>query len=140
MKALYGTIFPCKLKKEIIMKQFFSKVIQYRGSHYDFGVCQGKQIRKSLIVTNRNRQWRLRKLRFTINVNETHKVYESFAKGLWDELVGLSDGLRMPLEQVLRDFGGYRVPITRGGCSTIVTDEYLVRNYDYHPKTYEGRY
>ncbi len=122
------------------MKQIYSNVIEYRGSHYDFGYWQGKQIRDTLIVMNRERQWRLRKPKFSVDVDEAREAYQTYGPGLWDELVGLSDGLKMPIEQVLRDFGGYRVPAPRGGCSTIVTNDYIVRNYDYHPKTYEGRY
>lgn len=122
-------------------KRFFSNVIQFRGSHYDFGFWQGEQIRHSSMISNRERQWRLRRPRFSINVEETKKVYNTYSPGLWEELEGLQDSLKMPIDQVLRDFGGYRVPIApRGGCSTVVTNDYLVRNYDYHPKTYEGRY
>lgn len=122
------------------MKAFYSDIIQFRGSHYDFGFWQGKEIRDSLTVTNRERQWRLRSPKFMIDEKEARNQYETYAPGLWDELEGLSEGLRMSMNQVLRDFGGYRVPSPRGGCSTVVTNEYLVRNYDYHPRTYEGRY
>lgn len=122
------------------MKQFFSDIIQFRGSHEDFGFWQGQQLRESLIVSNRERQWRLRRPKFAIHVKEAQEAYHTYAPGLWEELKGLSEGLKMPLDQVLRDFGGYRVPAPRGGCSTVVTSEYIVRNYDYHPKTYEGRY
>lgn len=122
------------------MKSFFSNVIQFRGTHYDFGVWQGKQIRDSLIIPNRKRQWHLRRPKFSIDLKEAQHAYETFAPGLWEELVGLRDGLQITMNEVLRDFGGYRVPAPRGGCSTVVTSEYIVRNYDYHPKTYEGRY
>src|SRR5690625_1063739 len=73
-----------KMNKEKTMKPFFSNVIQYRGSHYDFGFSQGKQIRDSLIVSNRERQWRLRRPKFLIDVNEAKKAYETYAPGLWD--------------------------------------------------------
>lgn len=122
------------------MKQFFSEVIQFRGSHYDFGRLQGEKIKNSLIVTNRERDWRLRKPRFLVDPIEAKQAYTTYAPGLWEELIGLSDGLKVPIERVLRDFGGYRVPSQHEGCSTIVTSEYIARNYDYHPKTYEGRY
>jgi len=133
---LRGALFT----KGFIMKQFYSDMIQYRGSHYEFGFWQGKQLRKSFTVMNRHRQWRLRRPKFHIDLKEAKVAYEMYAPGLWAELVGLSDGLQLPLKDVLRDFGGYRVPIERSGCTTVVTDTYLVRNYDYHPKTYEGRY
>lgn len=122
------------------MKTFYSKVLAYEGSHYDLGFWQGQEIKNSLIVSNRERQWALRSPKFAIELAEVKEAYNQFAPGLWEELCGLSEGAELPLEQVLRDYGGYRVPSPRGGCSTIVTSDYLVRNYDYHPRTYEGRY
>ncbi len=38
------------------------------------------------------------------------------------------------------EFGGYRVDYKRSGCSFLTGEGYLIRNYDYMPKTYEGRY
>lgn len=122
------------------MKSIFSRVVQFRGSHYDFGFWQGEQIRDSTIIANRKRQWRLYKPKFSVPVKEARKVYNTYAPGLWEELIGLRDSLEIPMEQVLRDFGGYRVPLYKSACSTVVTSDYLVRNYDYHPHTYEGRY
>lgn len=140
MIKFFGKKSSPKLHEGQAMKQIYSDVIEYRGSHYDFGYWQGEKIRASLIVTNREKQWRFRKPKFSVDIEEARKAYNTYGPGLWEELIGLSDGLKMPLDQVLRDFGGYRVPSPRGGCSTIVTNEYIVRNYDYHPKTYEGRY
>jgi predicted choloylglycine hydrolase len=122
------------------MKTIHSDIIQFRGNHYDFGYMQGERIKDSITVKNRDNQWKVRKPRFSIDVNETKEVITRFAPGIWNELLGLQDALGWPIEKVLKEFGGYRVDYVRSGCSILTGEDYLIRNYDYHPKTYEGRY
>src|SRR5699024_11641682 len=59
---------------------------------------------------------------------------------LWEELKGFQSVLDWPMEEVLLEFGGYRVESIRSGCSIFTTENYMIRNYDYHPITYEGRF
>ena len=122
------------------MKQIYSDIIQFRGNHYDFGFMQGKQIKDSFILKNRERIWKLRRPRFTVDELETKRMLTQFAPGMWDEIEGLKDALEMSMQVILRDFGGYRIPIEKSGCSIVTGKDYLVRNYDFHPKTYEGRF
>lgn len=122
------------------MKQIYSNIIPFRGSHYEYGFMQGEQLRDSYIVLNRNRAWQLRKPKFQINSKETKQILNYFAPGIWDELEGLRDALQIPMEEILRDYGGFRVEIEKSGCSIFTDKDFMVRNYDYHPKTYEGRY
>ncbi|MBM7692764.1 putative choloylglycine hydrolase [Peribacillus deserti] len=122
------------------MKQIYSDVIQFRGTHYDFGCYQGERIKDSLTVKNRENQWKVRKPRFTVSAQEVKKAIMPFAPGVWDELLGLQAALEWPMESVLQEFGGYRLDYVKSGCSILTGDHYLIRNYDYHPKTYEGRY
>lgn len=121
------------------MKKIFADVIQYRGTHYDFGFKQGELIKDSILVHNRERQWKVRKPLFTIDTDETKQVFQRLAPMIWDEFLGLQEALKWPMEKVLQEFGGYRVNMTRSGCSIYVGDGYMIRNYDYHPKTYDGR-
>ncbi|PLT29664.1 C45 family autoproteolytic acyltransferase/hydolase [Peribacillus deserti] len=122
------------------MKHIYSDVIQFRGTHYDFGYYQGKRIKNSLTIINRENQWKVRKPRFTVSEEEVKSAIGRFAPGIWDELLGLQAALEWPMERVLQEFGGYRLDYVRSGCSILTGDNYLIRNYDYHPKTYEGRY
>lgn len=122
------------------MKQIYSNVIQFRGTHYDFGYLQGMEIKESLIIKNRENQWKVRKPRFTVSEKEVKDAITRFAPGVWEELLGLQAALEWPMERVLMEFGGYRLDYVRSGCSILTGDHYLIRNYDYHPKTYEGRY
>ncbi len=122
------------------MKQIYSEMIQFRGSHYDFGYMQGEKLKHSLTVVNRENQWKVRKPRFTVEIEEVKRAITPFVPHVWDELLGLQEALEWPMERVLQEFGGYRLDYVRSGCSILTGQDYFIRNYDYHPKTYEGRY
>lgn len=122
------------------MKKITTNIIQFRGSHYDFGYEQGKQLKDTYIIRNRENQWKVRKPKFQINKLEIKNVFHHLGSSIWEELEGLQDALGWPMERVLLEFGGYRNQIVRSGCSILTGQDYMVRNYDYHPKTYEGRF
>ncbi|WP_102027634.1 C45 family autoproteolytic acyltransferase/hydolase [Salirhabdus sp. Marseille-P4669] len=122
------------------MKSIYSNVIQFRGTHYNYGYKQGKELKDSLIIKNREKQWQVRKPRFSIDQAEAKDMITKWSPNLWDELLGLRDGLEWPLEKVLQNFGGYRIEQVRSGCTVLTGDDYFIRNYDFHPKTYEGRF
>ncbi|MBM7633241.1 C45 family autoproteolytic acyltransferase/hydolase [Geomicrobium sediminis] len=122
------------------MKRVYSDVIQFRGNHYDFGVIQGERLRESLTLKNRENQWKVRQPRFQIDVDEAKAMFQQLAPQIWEELRGLQDSLQWSIDKVLQEFGGFRVNGDRSGCSVMSGEGYLVRNYDYHPKTYDGRY
>ncbi len=122
------------------MKQIYTNVIQFSGSHYDFGYMQGQHLKDSFLVQNRNKQWKVRIPRFQIDVEETKAIFKQLGSSVWGEMEGLRDALEWPMERVLLEFGGYRLKVQRSGCSIFVGKDYMIRNYDYHPKTYDGRY
>ncbi|WEG14839.1 C45 family autoproteolytic acyltransferase/hydrolase [Pullulanibacillus sp. KACC 23026] len=122
------------------MKKIATDVLQFRGSHYDFGLKQGEMIRESILIRNRERQWKVRKPLFRIDVEETKDVYRNLAPFIWEELMGLQEALKWGMERTLLEFAGYRLNVTPSGCSIYAGENYLIRNYDYHPKTYDGRY
>lgn len=122
------------------MKQIYSQVIQFRGNHYDFGYLQGKELKGSLTVENRAKQWKLRKPRFRVTPEEVKEALSVYTPWIWEELIGMQDALEWPLEDVVMHFGGYRLELIKSGCSIYTTEHYMIRNYDFHPKTYEGRF
>ncbi|RPF53273.1 C45 family autoproteolytic acyltransferase/hydolase [Aquisalibacillus elongatus] len=122
------------------MKQIHSDIFQFRGSHYDFGKALGEELRESLTVKNRRQGWKLKRPRFEIDVKEAEEQFKRFHPVLWDEMEGLRDGLDLPMKEVLRDFGGYRVEPDPSGCSVFSTEHFMVRNYDFHPFTYDGMF
>lgn len=124
----------------ITLKQIYSDVIQFRGSHYDFGYKQGELLKDSLTIENRKRIWKIRRPHFIIKEQEVKEAILPFAPAICDELLGLRDALQWDMQEVLQEFGGYRLHYMRSGCRIFTDSDYMIRNYDYHPKTYEGRF
>lgn len=122
------------------MKEIHSDILQFRGNHYDFGFWQGELLRNTITLENRRGQWKAKHPRFVISEQEAHQMFSKFAPGIWDELLGLRDSLELPLEEILLNFGGYRTEIVPSGCSILTGPNFMVRNYDFHPQTYEGRF
>lgn len=122
------------------MQTIYSDIITFRGTHFDFGFKQGELLKDSYTVQNRKQQWKIRRPRFTINISETKAAIMRIAPKIWEELTGFQQALDWSMEDVLLEFGGYRVEGVRSGCSIFTTKHYMIRNYDYHPKTYEGRF
>lgn len=123
------------------LRHVYSEVIQFRGSHYDFGYFQGQKLKSSPILPNRNKQWGPRFDRhFIINTAIYKDTITRFAPRIWDEINGLADALHMNIENAVQLFGGYYLEYVRSGCSIFADPEYMIRNYDSHPRSYEGRY
>ena len=120
----------------------YSDVIQFRGNHYDFGYRQGELLKDSLILANREKLWNKpsTKYNYTIDEKEVKKMILSFAPGIWDELIGLSESLKMRMNDTILQFGGYYLEYGKSGCSIFTGTEFLMRNYDHDPLSYEGRY
>ncbi|MFC4560167.1 C45 family autoproteolytic acyltransferase/hydrolase [Virgibacillus kekensis] len=123
------------------MKQFFSDVIQFRGTHYDFGYFQGELLKDSPILPNREKQWGPKKDRHFIIDSEKYKeLITKIVPGILEEINGLADALQMNIDDAFRLFGGYYLEFVRSGCSIFTDPNFMVRNYDSHPRGYEGRY
>lgn len=124
-----------------IMLKVYSDVITFRGNHYDFGYMQGKRLKNSFILSNREKQWFSKKnYRFIIDVHHYKKVIELFAPYIWNELNGLADALNKSIEDAVREFGGYYLEYGKSGCSIFTGSNYMIRNYDNDPLSYEGRF
>ena len=122
-----------------IMQQVSSTVLQFRGSHYDFGHFQGEQIKLTNYLQNRAMRKMSISKRFTVDVHHITQLLQTFAPGILDEIYGLADSLEMELEEAFMQFGGYFANMI-SGCSILIENDYFLRNYDQEPSTYDGRY
>ena len=122
------------------MVKVFTDVIQFRGSHYELGYQQGQELKDSVLLKNRQTQWSgRRKRQFFTDVSEAVELLNQFGPGLVAEIQGLADGLEWSFEQAVKEFSGYYLEEERSGCSIMTGTDFLVRNYDSHPSSYEGR-
>ncbi|MFC0301716.1 C45 family autoproteolytic acyltransferase/hydrolase [Virgibacillus soli] len=122
------------------MTNVYSDLIQFSGTHYDFGFLQGERLKDSFILPNRRKQWGPKPYHFIIDEKVFEQVIKQFAPGIWDEIHGLASALKWPVKDAIREFGGYYLEYGRSGCSIFTGENYMVRNYDNHPHSYEGRY
>lgn len=123
------------------MQSYYSDVMQFRGTHYDFGHYQGEQLKYSPILPNREKQWGKRSKRHFITDTDTSiNIIKDIAPALIDEIHGLADALEVSLADAFKMFGGYYLETPKSGCSIFTESDFLVRNYDSHPRGYEGRY
>lgn|SRR5699024_2322835 len=123
------------------MDYYYSDVIQFKGSHYDFGFEQGELLKDSPLLFNREEQWASQRRRhFYINEQEVIKSFSKHHPSMLEEFEGLADALGWEIEDALREFGGYYVDYAESGCSILTGNDFMVRNYDSHPAYYEGRY
>ncbi|UXR77782.1 MULTISPECIES: C45 family autoproteolytic acyltransferase/hydolase [unclassified Staphylococcus] len=123
------------------MQNVKSDILTFRGTHYDYGVAVGTWLKQTKMLKNREKEWRKRVPRFDIDIQETQAIFQQFAPEIWDEIRGIQDVLNIPTRQAILNFAHYRfTTLPDSGCSVFVGDHYLVRNYDYHPATYDGRY
>ncbi len=122
------------------MIKVYSEIVPFRGSHYDFGVYQGKLLLHSPILSNRKKQWKKMNRHFQIDRMEVLNAFQSFAPKLLEEIQGLADSLKMSFTDALREFGGYYIEYGNSGCSIYTDNGFMVRNYDNDPLSYEGRF
>ncbi|MFD1065817.1 C45 family autoproteolytic acyltransferase/hydolase [Oceanobacillus locisalsi] len=122
------------------MQSVHTDIIQFSGSHYQFGLFQAEKLKNSPIRTHRrallSKRWR----NFLVDEAEVKAAFQTFSPAIWEEIQGLSDGLDMSWNDAIREFGGYYYEYGRSGCSIHTKKDFLVRNYDNAPDSYEGRY
>ena len=121
------------------MQPVTSLVVQFRGSYYEFGRYQAAQILKTNYVKKRMAMRASIAQKFHADVAVVTGLLQQYAPHLVDELKGLADGLQLPYETIILYFGGYYAN-QKSGCSIVLQENFLVRNYDQEPSTYDGRY
>ncbi|SDK56055.1 hypothetical protein SAMN05216187_11072 [Jeotgalicoccus aerolatus] len=106
------------------MQSYYSDVMQFRGTHYDFGHYQGEQLKYSPILPNREKQWGKRSKRHFITDTDTSiNIIKDIAPALIDEIHGLADALEVSLADAFKMFGGYYLETPKSGCSIFTESE-----------------
>lgn len=123
------------------MRKYYADIIQFRGDHQAFGYEQGKWLLSSpLFKIYQQQNMQTKRARFTVNTEEATAWLNELFPALLEELNGISTAIGFTMEQTIAFFSGYQQEWKRSGCSILTGDGFLIRNYDFHPKTYEGRF
>lgn len=89
------------------MKNVTSDIIQFRGSHYEFGVYQGELLKNSPLFYNREKLYKQLDDRFSIDKIYVKQLLARFGPGIEEEIEGLAYTLGYKEEQALLHYGGY---------------------------------
>ncbi len=118
------------------MKNIFAKVNQFEGTHYELGKFQSELILQTDYL-NRMRVFIKNENDTDVDIDDIKRMIMKFAPQIWDELKGLSDGLQLSMHDTLLRFSGFFYE-QKSGCSIIMDQNYMVRNYDQHPGAYDS--
>ncbi len=110
-------------------------VLECRGSSYDVG----RQLAGAFLKTTRGRAYARRKERrpFAFSLRNAEAALKAWAPNIWEELNGLADGLRIPLERAVAEYSNGRLRYPPRGCSAVMSAGLYGRNYDYDVRRYD---
>jgi predicted choloylglycine hydrolase len=116
------------------VSSFNVSIFQIRGNSFQIGLKTAEKVRNTPILKTFESITKQE-----IDLHNMKSIYSTFAPHLLEELEGLAFGLDIPPNKAAALFSGYDVPKTEAmGCSTLLTNEYYVRNYDFSPALYDG--
>ena len=121
------------------MIQVTSTITQFRGSHYDFGLFQATQLKQSSYMEKRSTMNHHLFKKFNVDITYIKSLYQQFAPFILEEIQGLADGLALSQQEAFMHFAGFFAN-RPSGCSIILNEQYMARNYDQEPSTYDGRF
>ncbi|WP_041122809.1 C45 family autoproteolytic acyltransferase/hydolase [Jeotgalibacillus alimentarius] len=121
------------------MQRFHIDVIKGKGSYYDLGQKAGALFKQTPLYHTHVKRREKSKKSYQLDMKKAETHIKSFAPGIWDELNGLSTELGWGLENTVHEYSGWQQDWKKSGCSVLMKENFFVRNYDFHPKTYEGR-
>lgn len=125
--------------KEYPTKKVMSDILQFKGSHYNFGVYQGELLKRSPLLKNRESIYKCFTQKFTVDGPHIKHLLNTFAPHITDEIKGLAYALTFTEKQALLHFAGYYAHI-KSGRSITTNPCYMIRNYDNAPSSYDGRF
>jgi predicted choloylglycine hydrolase len=101
-------------------------VLECRGSSYDVG----KQLAEGFRKTARGRAFGRRRERrpFAFSLKNAQAALQTWAPNIWEELHGLADGLKIPLERAVAEYSNARLRYPPRGCSAVMSDGLYGRN------------
>ena len=119
------------------MEQLNVSVVDIMGSYYEMGLMQGKEIKKSTQLMKQ-----LDFLEFlTTNIDplKAKKILTELSPNLLEELKGIANELNIELDTIIKLYSGYNLAFPSMGCTTLIQEDYYVRNYDFSPEVYDAR-
>ncbi|MGX1264190.1 putative choloylglycine hydrolase [Rossellomorea marisflavi] len=116
-----------------------ASVIGSRGTPYEVGLDLGYQLKTSPLYGFHLERRKKSRNSYATEMSEVRDLFLQYDPSLWEEINGFAEGIGWTLEETVHEYSGYQADWPVSGCSALAKDGIYVRNYDFHPKTYEGR-
>ncbi|MCJ8008527.1 C45 family autoproteolytic acyltransferase/hydrolase [Lederbergia wuyishanensis] len=108
------------------------------GSYYENGFDIGTLLKQSKTMQIQFNELQ-KAYSLQQNIDEIKEILSVYCPPLLEELQGIIDGSGFPEADILRLLAGYDMPqLAELGCTSFITSEFYVRNYDFSPKVYDG--
>lgn len=121
------------------MQRFHVDVIKGSATYYELGKLQAEKFIKTPLYNEHTIRRAKSVKQYDTDLEQARHFYDTFTPGLWQELEGVASAVNWSKQAVLHEYSGYQQDWVKSGCSALMKDGFYARNYDYHPKTYEGR-
>ena len=118
------------------MDQLNVSVIDLVGSYYEVGLKQGEEIKTTQLIKQLDF---LESITANTDPLKAKKILTKICPNLLDELRGIANGLNIELDTIIKLYSGYNVEFPSMGCTTLIQEDYYVRNYDFSPEVYDAR-
>ncbi|MBS4201896.1 peptidase C45 [Bacillus sp. FJAT-49732] len=108
------------------------------GNYYESGLAIGAMVKNSIAIQAQFKELQ-KAYQLQQNAEEIKEVLNIYCPPLLEELQGIIDGSGFPEADILRFLAGYDMPqLAELGCTSFITSDFYVRNYDFSPRVYDG--
>ncbi|MBS4196824.1 C45 family autoproteolytic acyltransferase/hydolase [Lederbergia citri] len=108
------------------------------GSYYENGLSIGAMLKQSPVMQTQFEELQ-KAYSLQQNIDEIKEALNVYCPPLFEELQGIIDGSGHLEADVLRMLAGYDMPqLSELGCTSFITSDFYVRNYDFSPKVYDS--
>lgn len=121
------------------MQKFHIDVVKGCSTYYELGKIEAEKFVKTPLYPAHSKRRSKSIRQYSSDIIEAKQYYQQFVPSLWQELEGVSSVLDWTYNEVMHEYSGYQQDWRKSGCSALMNGSFFARNYDYHPKTYEGR-
>lgn len=118
------------------MEELIVSVVELKGSSFELGLQQAEEIQTTPLIKQLGL---LESLTANSNSKKAKELLKALSPNLLEELEGLAKGLEMELDTIVKFYSGYDVTMPSMGCTTLINEDYYVRNYDFSPVLYDAR-
>ena len=118
------------------MDQLNVSVVDIMGSYYEMGLKQGEEIKNTQLIKQLDF---LELLTTNADPLKSKKILKELSPNLLEELRGIANELTIELDTIIKLYSGYNVAFPKMGCTTLIQEDYYVRNYDFSPEIYDAR-